>query len=97
MFGLVLDVPPKNLIFLKLLIQGFYILKYLMNWSIQNQLVIWLVIKLQVTIVSRSSQLSSSEKVTNETGNIGLYTEIPTERYISQGKRQKIINNLRLI
>ena len=97
MFGLVLDVQPKNLIFLKLLIQDFYILKGWVNWSIQKQLVIWLVIKLQVTIVSRSSQLNSSEKVTNETENIGLDTEIPTERYISQEKRQKIIDNLRLI
>ena len=41
--------------------------------------------------------MNSSEKVINETENIGLDTEIPTERYISQEKRQKIIDNLRLI
>ena len=42
--------------------------------------------------VSKNSQQNNSERVTNEHDK-----EIPKERYILQKKRQKIIDNMRLI
>ena len=44
----------------------------------------------KITNVSRTSPQISSAKVENE-------TEIPKERYVSPEKRQKIIDDLRLI
>ena len=51
----------------------------------------------KITKVSRVSPQKSSEIVKNEAGNIGFDREIPKERYISPEKRQKIIDNLRLM
>ena len=46
----------------------------------------------KITVVSKNSQQNNSETVTNEHNK-----EIPKERYVSLEKRQKIIDNLRLI
>ena len=46
----------------------------------------------KITVVSKNSQQKNSETVTNEHNK-----EIPKERYVSLEKRQKIIDNLRLI
>ena len=46
----------------------------------------------KITKVSKNSQQSNSEVVTNENEK-----EIPKERYISPEKRQEIIDELRLI
>ena len=46
----------------------------------------------KITKVLRNSQQNNSEKVTNENDK-----EISKERYISSEKREKVINNLRLI
>ena len=51
----------------------------------------------KITKVSRTSSQKSSLTVTNETENIELDREIPKERNISLEKRQKSINDLRLI
>ena len=51
----------------------------------------------KITKVSRVSPQKSSEIVKNEAGNIGFDREIPKERYISPEKRQKIIDDLRLM
>ena len=51
----------------------------------------------EITEVSRISPQNSSGTVTNEAENIRLDREIPKERYIFLEKRQKIIDNLRLI
>ena len=40
---------------------------------------------------------NSSETVTNEPGKIGLDRKIPRERNLSPEKRQKIIDDIRLI
>ena len=50
--------------------------------------------------IKRASRIllkNSSETVTNEAKNIGIDREIPKEKYISPEKRQKIIDDLRLI
>ena len=46
----------------------------------------------KIMVVSKNSQQNNSETVTNEHNK-----EIPKERYVSLEKRQKIIDNLRLI
>ena len=46
----------------------------------------------RITKVSKNSQQNNSETITNEHDK-----EIPKERYISLQKRQKIIDDLRLI
>ena len=51
----------------------------------------------KITKVSRTSSQKRSLTVTNETENIELDREIPKERNISLEKRQKSINDLRLI
>ena len=51
---------------------------------------IWLVIKLKITKVSRNSQQNNSETTTNEHDK-----EIPKERYISSEERQNIIDDLK--
>ena len=51
----------------------------------------------KITKVSRTSSQKSSLTVTNETENIELDREIPKERNLSLEKRQKSINDLRLI
>ena len=52
----------------------------------------------KITKVSRTSTQNNLETVTNEEENVGLtYREIPTKRYISPEKRQKITDDLRLI
>ena len=50
-----------------------------------------------ITKVSRNSLHNNSKTVTNEEENIGIIREIPRERYVSPEKRQKIINDIRLI
>ena len=47
--------------------------------------------------VLKISLQSKSETVTNEEGNIGLYKEIPSDTYIFLEKRQKTIDDLKLI
>ena len=49
------------------------------------------------TKVSRTLPQNSSDKVKSEAENIRLDTEIPKERYIFPERRQKIIDDLRLI
>ena len=51
----------------------------------------------RITKVSKTTLQNSSKIVPNEEENIGLYREIPRERYISPEKRQQFINDLRLI
>ena len=51
----------------------------------------------KITKASRTSSLNSSDTVTNEAKNIEHDKEIPKERYISPVKRQKIIDDLRLM
>ena len=46
----------------------------------------------KITKISRNSQQNNSEAVTNKNDK-----KIPEERYISQKKRQEIIDDLRLI
>ena len=50
-----------------------------------------------MTKVSKTLPNNSSETVTNETENVEQDKEIPKERYISSEKRQKIIDDLRVI
>ena len=50
-----------------------------------------------ITKVSRNSLHNNSKTVTNEEENIGIIREIPRERYVSPEKRQKIIDDIRLI
>ena len=54
-------------------------------------------IDVKITKVSRTSSPNSSDTVTNKAKNIEHDKEIPTERYISPEKRQKIIDDLRLM
>ena len=62
----------------------------------QNRLVIWLAIKLLIkSKVLRTLPQNSSGKEKAE--NIRLNREVPKERYISAVKREKIIDDLRLI
>ena len=51
----------------------------------------------KITNISRASPQNSSETVTNERKNIELNREIPRKIYISQEKRDQIIDDLRLI
>ena len=51
----------------------------------------------KMTKVSKTLPNNSSETVTNETENVEQDKEIPKERYISSEKRQKIIDDLRVI
>ena len=51
----------------------------------------------KIAKVSRTLPQNSSETVTNEGENIEHDRKISKERYISFGKRLKIIDNLRLI
>ena len=51
----------------------------------------------KITKVSRNSPQNSSLTVEIETENIGFDREIPKERHISSEKRQRIIDDLRLI
>ena len=51
----------------------------------------------KTTKVSRTSTQNSPGTVESETENIGFDREIPKERYISPVKRQKIIDDLKLI
>ena len=54
---------------------------------------IWLAIKLLIGLhISKNSRQNNSETVKNEHDK-----EVPNERYISPEKRQKIIDDLRLI
>ena len=50
-----------------------------------------------ITKGSRNSLHNNSKTVTNEEENIGIIREIPRERYVSPEKRQKIIDDIRLI
>ena len=61
----------------------------------QRKLVIWLVIK--VLTKSQKSQKFHHRMVEYETENIGFDWDIPKERYITQKKRQKIVDDLRFI
>ena len=45
----------------------------------------------------KNSPQNNSKTVESEAENTGFDKEIPKERYISLGKRQQIINDLRLI
>ena len=47
--------------------------------------------------VKKTSRQNTSETVTNGTESIEHDKEIPKERYISPEKRQKIIDDVRLI
>ena len=51
----------------------------------------------KTTKASKASPQNNSDKVTNAEENIGFVREIPTNRYISSNKRQKITHDLRLI
>ena len=51
----------------------------------------------KVTKVTKPLPQNNLEIVTNEEENAGLDREIPRARYISPEKRQKIIDDLRLI
>ena len=53
-------------------------------------------IAIKSTEVSKNSQQDNSEKLTNKYDQ-EIPKEIPKERYISPEKREKIIDNLRLI
>ena len=51
----------------------------------------------KITNISRASPQNSSETVKNERKNIELNREIRRKIYISQEKREQIIDDLRLI
>ena len=51
----------------------------------------------KITKDSKTSPQNNLETVTNEEENIALVSEIPREKYISPEKRQKIIDDARLI
>ena len=51
----------------------------------------------KITKASRASPQHNSETLKNKTENIEVDREIPKERNISLGKRQQIIDDLRLM
>ena len=51
----------------------------------------------KITKVSRTSPQNTPETVESETEKIGFDREIPKQRYISPEKRQKPIDDLRLM